>query len=224
MDRTSELRSAVHAGNSEYVISLVEQDPSLLEVRFPGNFTPLQEAAFLGNRVLAERLIQKGARTDIITAVFLGRTEDVRTFLDQKPYLINKRSPWRSLSLLHLAAAYGDLEMVQLLLSHGLDSNESSNGARLTPLFFACRPPYEIAQLLLDHGANIRARAKHGFTVLHRAAQIGDEGWVEFLLSHDAETEVQTEARQTPWALAVKCKKHRIAMMLTHTDRNRSRS
>jgi uncharacterized protein len=224
MDRISELRSAVDAGNSEYVISLVEQDPSLLEVRFPRNFTPLLEAAFLGNRLLTEGLIQKGARIDIIAAVFLGRTDDVRTFLNQKSSLIYRRSPWGGISILHLAAYYGDLDMVRLLLSHGFDPNESRNNDRVTPLFFAYRPPYEKAELRLAHGANIQVRAKHGFTVLHRAATGGDEGWVEFLLSHGAETEVQTETRQTPWALAVECKQHRIAAMLTRTGRTQSKS
>ncbi|HYK88432.1 MAG TPA: ankyrin repeat domain-containing protein [Acidobacteriota bacterium] len=224
MDRIAELRSAIDAGNSEYVISLVEQDSSLLGVRFPGNFTPLLEAASLGNRLLAQRLIQKGARIDIIAAVFLGRTDDVRTFLNQKPSLIYKRSPWGGISLLHLAATYADLDMVRLLLSHGLDPNESRNNARVTPLFFAYRPPYEKAELLLAHGADIRARAKHGFTVLHVAVTRGDEGWVEFLLSHGAETEVQTEDRQTPWALAVEGNQHRIAGILARTGRTRSKS
>jgi ankyrin repeat protein len=54
--------------------------------------------------------------------------------------------------------------LVALLLAAGADVNDASNPHRLTPLCFAHREPYDRAELLLSSGADIHARAKHGFT------------------------------------------------------------
>ncbi|MBL0159305.1 MAG: ankyrin repeat domain-containing protein [Bryobacterales bacterium] len=50
----------------------------------------------------------------------------------------------------------------------------------------------------------MNARAKHGFTALHHAAAAGNTGFVAFLLTHGANAHAQTDARQTPWALAIR--------------------
>ena len=51
--------------------------------------------------------------------------------------------------------------------------------------------------------ADVNARAKHGFTALHHAAAAGNTGFVAFLLTHGANAHAHTDARQTPWALAI---------------------
>jgi ankyrin repeat protein len=110
---------------------------------------------------------------------------------------------------------YGDIAMVQLLLEHGIDANESRQPDRLTPLWFAHKRPYDKAELLLARGASIHARAKHGLTVLHTAAMMGDTEWIKFLLQCGADPNAQTEARQCPWMLAVKHGRPQAAAFLT---------
>lgn len=147
----------------------------------------------------------------------------VREFLDRDPSLITKHSPWGAYVLLHIAATHGDREMVHLLLSRGIDANECGNPDRETPLFFAYRRPFVNAEVLLAHGADIRARAKHGSTLLHGAVMLDDTEWLEFLLRHGADPEAQTDARQSPWMLAVQQKRRRASAILVEFARNHRR-
>jgi ankyrin repeat protein len=141
--------------------------------------------------------------------------------LERDPALIRKRSPncW---SALHLAAAYGDPKMIRVLLSFGADPNDAPKTVSHTPLFFASRAPFENAELLLARGADINARAKHGATVLHSAAAYGNEDWIDFLLAHGANPDIQTDARQTPWAIAVRHGRDRAAQRITDAIRSRA--
>ena len=194
--------------------ALLRNNPDLLRSRLPGNNTPLLLAAYAGSHELVELVLSFGAELDLISAVVLGRTDSVKTFLSERPAFIHKRSP-RGWPLLHLAAQHGDLEIVRFLLSAGADPNSTHNENRLTPLFLAFRAPHVKAELLLEHGANVHARDKHRAGALHYAASTGNEAWLDFLLAHGADPKAETNARQTPWTLAVRYKHHKIADKLT---------
>jgi len=218
-----ELRSLLHqavaTADTGKVIEIIEQDRSLLNARLPGNLTPLMSALFVGHREFADHLIRMGAEIDIIAAVLMGDTNTVRKFLDTRPALIRKHTPWGGYSLLHMGALFGDPPLVALLLERGIDPNEARQPDRTTPLFFARKHPYINAEILLSHGADIHARAKHGRTVLHWAAGIGDLEWIRFLLRHGADPNAQTKARQSPWMLAVKWKRPQAAALLAEFGR-----
>jgi ankyrin repeat protein len=139
---------------------------------------------------------------DFIAAIVLGRTGIVRTMLDEDPRLIHKRAPEGGWTALHLAARHADTDMSSLLISAGADVS-SRYRKRLTPLFFATVPQYSNAELLLAKGADVDARGKHRLTALHCAAAGGNVGFVSFLIAHGANTNAQTDARQTAWAFAV---------------------
>ena len=219
-----ELRSllyqAVATADTGKGIEMIEQDRSLLNARLRGNLTPLMSALFVGHREFGEHLIRMGAEIDIIAAVLMGDTDIVRKFLDTRPALIRKHTPWGGYSLLHMGALFGDPALVALLLERGIDPNEARQPDCTTPLFFARKHPYDNAEILLSRGADINARAKHGRTVLHWAAEIGDLEWIKFLLRHGADPNAQTKARQSPWMLAVKWKHPQAAALLAEFSRN----
>jgi ankyrin repeat protein len=226
-DKLLRFRDAIARADIGAVSEMIEQDKNLLNARLPGNITPLMFAAerqcfedFQFSN-LADRLIRMGAKVDIVTAAIMGATNTVRDLLRRQPSLILKHDPNGGYSLLHIGALYGDSAMVELLLEYGIDPNEARQPSRTTPLFFAHRYPYQNAELLLAHGANINARAKHELTVLHPAAMSGDLEWIKFLLNHGADPNAQTEARQSPWMLAVKWKRHQAAALLVEFSRNR---
>ena len=72
---------------------------------------------------------------------------------------------------LHDAVWSGRVEIVRLLLQAGADPNITHLEAGSTPLDYAAvKNEPEIAQLLLDRGANVRAVNRSGSTALHLAA------------------------------------------------------
>ncbi len=216
-----QLRDALAQADIRSVTGMIERDKSLLNARLPGNATPLMYALFRKFSELSEHLIRIGAKIDIVTAALMGDTDAVRNFLTHQPWLIKKHSPWGGFSLLHIGVEYGDSAMVKLLLQHGIDPNEAKQPDRMTPLFFSYKFPYHNAELLLSCGADINRRAKYGQTVLHQSMMRGDPGWIEFLLQHGADPNLQTKTRESPWMFAVRWKRLQAAALLEKfiTDR-----
>jgi ankyrin repeat protein len=207
------LASIIGSGDAILALELIRDNPHLLESRFNGNATPLLVAAYSHQYRIADALLAMGAKMDFFAAIALGRTGLVQAMLDDNPALIHKHSTvgWTAL---HIAAGYAPTETVALLISAGADVNRPGK-LGLTPLFFATQEPYSNAELLLGKGADIHARGKHGFTVLHYAAQWGYAKFVAFLLAHGARADLQTDARQTPWALAVRQGRRSVASLLS---------
>lgn len=206
------LAPIIRSGRSDLAEALIREKPELLNVRFSGNETSILVAACARQHDLTERLIRLGAPVDFITAIVLGRTQSVRAMLNANPALVNRCSP-EGWGAQHMAARFASPDLLAMLLDAGADVNGKRNHERLTPLFFA-HEKHENAELLLDKGADIDARDKNGFSPLHWAAWRGDAGFAQFLLSRGARTDVQTDGRQTPWALAVRRRNHSLAALL----------
>ena len=102
-------------------------------------------------------------------------------------------TPFRG-SALHVAAAIGFRQGVQLLLANGayIEATRSDDGS--TPLDTAAFNGHtEVVRLLLEKGANIEAtRSNDGSTPLHTAAYNGHIGMVRLLLEKGANIEATT--------------------------------
>src|SRR6266850_1177135 len=73
------------------------------------------------------------------------------------------------------AVRKGDHKAVRALLENGADVNAKESRGGQTALMWAVANKYpEIVKLLVEHGANVRARSKGDFTPLLFAAQQGD--------------------------------------------------
>lgn len=84
-------------------------------------------------------------------------------------------------------------------LLHGADANARAYGME-APLFWAGygQKDPRIVELLLDRGANVRARNGYGQTPLHVAAQYGGEAQIRTLLDRGAEIEARDRFGETP--------------------------
>ncbi len=187
----------------------------MLERRVSENATPLLVAAYSEQQQIAEALLQRGAKMDFIAAIALRRSELVRAMLEAKPWLVRMHSP-DGLSALHIAVRFATPEIVALLIAAGADVERRTKRGK-TPMSFKWERPFDNARPLLRHGADINARATHGFTPLHYAAAWGCADWLNFLIEHGANSELQTDARQTPWSLAVRHGHRQIAASLGPT-------
>lgn len=121
----------------------------------------------------------------------------------------------RNKTSLHIAAAHGREDIVQLLLKHGADIEARSDGG-WTPLHNACdKGAVEIVRLLLQAGAKINAQLLNGVTPLHLAAQAGHREVVECLLERpDLKRRVRDNFGSTPFLRAAQFKRKDIVVLL----------
>jgi RNA polymerase sigma factor (sigma-70 family) len=89
---------------------------------------------------------------------------------------------------LHLAAHYGHLEIVKLLVERGAEIEAvSRNSIGNTPLSAAAfGNRFDVVNYLLDRGARIEAPNAHGKTALDRATESGHTRMAELLRSRSA--------------------------------------
>jgi ankyrin repeat protein len=88
------------------------------------------------------------------------------------------------LTPLMIAARTGSVEVVRALLAAGADVNAATRATRSTALMWAISERHlDIAQVLLDRGANPQTATADGFTPLMFAARTGDIGMGELLLA-----------------------------------------
>lgn len=92
-----------------------------------GDFeTALEGAGHVGNKEIANFLIEKGARTNMFVLTMLGKTSIVKPFLEAFPSYVFARGP-HGLTLLHHAQRGGEdaKELLDYVKSKGLTETKS---------------------------------------------------------------------------------------------------
>jgi hypothetical protein len=99
---------------------------------------------------------------------------------------------------LAVAARYGQLEIVRLLVERGAYLEHQDKYGR-TPLMYAVYGGHlETVRLLVDQGANLNHQGKDGTTPLHIAAWFGRLEIMRLLVDHGANIEHQNHGGRTP--------------------------
>jgi ankyrin repeat protein len=76
----------------------------------------------------------------------------------------------------------------------------------------------ELSQLLLDHGADIDAKTRHGWTALHLASGGGHFHIAQILVERGADVFVRNPSGRTPGQEATANGNHMIAEFLSGCD------
>lgn len=159
-------------------------DPNLLGDRIGSG---LMIGAWEGNLPLMELFAARGA--DVNLANKLGET-----------------------ALMH-AAWKGRIEAVRWLLARG--ARLERDAMQWTPLHYAVFAGHaEVAELLLDRGADINARSPNGSSVLMMAVYEGREDMARRLLARGADTSVKNENGDGALEWAMKFDHTRIARLV----------
>ena len=95
------------------------------------------------------------------------------------------------------AAEGGNVEVVQALLSHGVDVNVTDWWGQTALFAAASRGNVEVVQTLLTHGVDVNLTDQRGQTALFAAASVGNVEVVQVLLSHGVDVNVTDELGQT---------------------------
>ncbi len=143
--------------------------------------------------------------------------EYVHEWLHDDPSLVHVHHRYRR-TLLHDAAACGNVQLVERLLHLGADPNATTGGGH-TPLYVtanecAARCGGDIVRALVRAGAQVDARSSQGATALHMAARRGNTAVAEALLECGASTELRDKKGATPLRRAKNCHKPGVAALL----------
>lgn len=112
-------------GNMDKVKEMVLNTPNLLYCRYDwggGDFEEaIEGAGHVGNKEIANFLINQGARPNIFVLTMLGETEIVKAILSKYPALLNSKGA-HGLTLLHHATKGGEQskEILEFLKEKGL--------------------------------------------------------------------------------------------------------
>ena len=144
--------------------------------------SPLLQALYEGRREDALLLRDSAGPLTLFEAAALGDIARVEQLVEADRAAPGARSP-DGFTALHLAAFFGQPQVVRSLLAHGADpSPVAENPMRVTPLHSAAAArDAEAVRALLDAGADPDARQQRGITALHAAAMHGDREIVALL-------------------------------------------
>lgn len=162
----------------------------------------LLQAVYQGDKARVDELLAEDPELDVFEAAAVGRTDRLRELLDEDPDLANA---WAGdgFQPLGLASFFGHVEAARLVVERGAEVNSASrNDMKVMPLHSAAATGdpdarYELAKLLLEHGADPNARQEGGFTPIHAAAQNGDDELYELLVAAGADPEAATDDGRT---------------------------
>jgi uncharacterized protein len=198
---------AIKAGDLERLRKVIDSDPSAASARDESGLSPVLHARYRDRTDLVEVLIEAGIQLDVFEASAVGAARRVEELLEADSSAVHAWSV-DGYTPLHLAAFFGHPDTVHLLLRHGADPMAvSRNPMEVMPLHsamagsdVAARRP--VAELLLDHGAEIDARTHGGYTPLMEAAQNGDVATARLLLARGADPTLESDQGTSAESLA----------------------
>ncbi|HET8796317.1 MAG TPA: ankyrin repeat domain-containing protein [Thermoanaerobaculia bacterium] len=200
----SELTEAIRNGDAAKVASLLDADPDAASTAENGT-TPLMLAIYLGKPEIAQLLAGRSPSISFHELCALGDLDRARQLLAADRSLLDRRSA-DGFPPLGLAIFFRHPELARWLIEEGADVNAAAeNAQRVAPLHAAAAVcDRETARLLLERGADPRARQQGDYTPLHGAASRGDVELGNMLLARGADRDAKGADGLTPADVAVK--------------------
>ncbi len=199
-----DMLAAIKAKDVAEVRALLDRAPALLRSTAGDGETPVLLATYYGAQDVTQLLLERGVELTVFDAAAVGDIERLRRLLDADPTALHAYSHdgWTPL---HLAAHFGRLAVVELLLARGATvTAESHNAMTNRPLHAALAGRRTaVARLLIAHGSDVNAPDSYGLTALHHLAYSDDTELAEPLLTAGASLNARDKAGRTPLALAL---------------------
>lgn len=160
------------------VKTLLAETPELLNENAEWIETPIQAAAHVGNREIAEFLLDQGAPLDICTASMLGLADEVRAMLADDPGL-SEASGAHNLGVLFYPALVGNMEIAEILYEAGASVNPGGSQSPLIGAIVGNQPT--MVGWLLQRDADPYAADFNGKSALDLAEEKGETAVIDLL-------------------------------------------
>lgn len=189
---------AIKTSDIQAVKKMIAADSTLADVKTDSGVSAILFSAYYGQLEISHLLRQHCTQLDIFEAAALGDEHAITQILATQPEVIDSFAP-DGFTPLGLAAYFGHLSVVSLLISHNADVNRAANNPQqVTPLHSAVsRHHLQIAQVLLSNGADANARQQQGISPLQQAAHGGHLEMVKLLLDHGADANLTDDQGKT---------------------------
>jgi ankyrin repeat protein len=168
-----------------------------VNARNAGQYTPLGVVVLTGAANGAANL---GLLETLTARAVIGLTSTER--LETSRLLLDHGARIDAVQL-YGAATYGDAALAKLLIDHGAKLDDLTGGE--TPLHSAIAEKHiDVAELLVNRGANVNVRNVSARTPLHFLATFVDEqNLAELMIKHRAEINPRDKNGMTPLAFAI---------------------
>eukprot|EP00123_Amoebidium_parasiticum_P015320 comp22897_c0_seq1/m.36199 comp22897_c0_seq1/g.36199 ORF comp22897_c0_seq1/g.36199 comp22897_c0_seq1/m.36199 type:complete len:378 (-) comp22897_c0_seq1:238-1371(-) len=230
---------AIRLGNLEMLDLLLDREEVQVDNPIPElEATPLQIAVDNDMAKIAARLIDAGADFEATTsrypsppllmAAATNYTDEIVRLLHTRGANINAVDKGQKMKLIHAAASNKNcvaiLKYVVEELKVPVDELDENGDTAL--LHVAAHGSLRAFKYLEEKGANLRAKDKHGFTAIFRAAQndnpmiaaylIGDKGWdpTETVMGSTCVEMAGTEATEEAIKNAIRAKQAGVSLQI----------
>lgn len=182
---------------------------------------PLQLAIDWGNEEIVKSLLDKKTyvnancgcgRTILTKASIKGNLTIIRSLLEHGAD-VEARDHLSNMNALEMAVGLRKGAVIKALNDRKADMNESDR--RNSPLRNAVRgEDLKTVKFLLDHGANVDVRDRHGNSLLHLATEFGSKEIIKALLDKGADINAIGEGGDTPLHSATTDRNSEIVRLL----------
>jgi ankyrin repeat protein len=138
-----------------------------------------------GNVALAELLLASGANPDDNESLYHSVEHETT---DCTALLLRQGATISGTNAVHHAVGLGNIAAIKVFFQYGADVNEriaAQRGMTLLHWAIECNQNRELLELLIQHGADLRAVSGDGLTPFRRAVCCGHQTAMELLISHD---------------------------------------